>query len=118
MISKNKSRWPRSTDGAPGPMRSLKFESVAGFPAESRFLDGHFPGNPVVPGAMIAAHLSRCLATENMKIARIERMKFVRPLLPGQPFEIDLERKGDTAKVRISDGQGAFAVAQIVLSGS
>ncbi|MEO1491762.1 MAG: hypothetical protein AAFV19_06375 [Pseudomonadota bacterium] len=97
-------------------MTALSFANETGFPAQSRFLDGHFPGNPVVPGAVILAYLTRCLAAKEIQITRIERMKFQRPLLPDQPFSIDIARNGANAKVQFQDGQGAFAVARVVLS--
>lgn len=97
-------------------MGALTFSNGTGFPRDSRFLDGHFPGSPVVPGAVILAYLSRCLADEGIKMTRIERMKFLRPLLPCQPFEVDVMRDGDVGKVQFSNAHGSFAVARVVLS--
>jgi 3-hydroxymyristoyl/3-hydroxydecanoyl-(acyl carrier protein) dehydratase len=97
-------------------MAVIGFENETGFAAESRFLDGHFPGNPVVPGAVIVAYLSRCLAGADLRITRIERMKFLRPLLPSQPFKVEVERNEAAGKVRFTDGQGDFAIARVALS--
>ena len=96
-----------------------RFCSPSGFPADSRCLDGHFPGNPIVPGAVILAYLAGRLAETGRALARIERMKFQRVLLPGVPFEVRLTSgagggaTGDRAEFR--DDKGVFATARVVL---
>jgi hypothetical protein len=100
-----------------GPVET--FRSAAGFPAESRCLDGHFPGNPIVPGAVILAWLAARLAARGRAVARVERMKFQRVLLPGVPFEVRFlsgasgGRPGGRAEFR--DASGVFATARVAL---
>lgn len=92
------------------------FSNPHGFPADSRFLEGHFPDNPIVPGAVILAYLSRCLAEQGVRLQEIERMKFMRPLRPGTCFEIVVEGPAEASKVAFRDGDGVFATARAVLS--
>lgn len=91
------------------------FRCASGFPAESRCLDGHFPGNPIVPGAVILSYLAARLDATGRALGRVERIKFQRTLLPGVPFEVRLTlgAAGDRAEFR--DDRGTFATARVVL---
>lgn len=93
-------------------MAEERFSADIGIPADSRFLDGHFPGNPIVPGAIILTWLADRLSISGRAIARVDRMKFARPLGPETPFEVIL-KSGTRAEFR--DADGVFALARIVL---
>lgn len=94
---------------------SHRFTEDRGFPASSRFLDGHFPGNPIVPGAVILGYLAARLAESGLSILRVNRMKFLRPLLPDTPMEVLLHQRGDAMRVDFRDADGVFATARLVL---
>ncbi len=91
------------------------FCSDLGFPAGSRCLDGHFPGRPIVPGAVILAFLAARLAETGRAVARIDRLKFRRTLLPGMPFEVRLTPAGPRSRAEWLDEHGVFATALVVL---
>ncbi len=93
----------------------LRFRESNGIPPESPCLDGHFTGNPIVPGAVILAHLSHHLARHGLSMGRIERMKFKRPLLPSRPFAISVAVEANSGKVDFTDDEGSFAAARITL---
>lgn len=61
-------------------------------PATHPSLDGHFPGNPVVPGAVILEEV--CLAIKEWqpgyRIQTLPSVKFLKPLKPSCTFWIDL----------------------------
>ena len=59
-----------------------------GLPAESGFLEGHFPENPSVPGAILIGLAAQQLCRDGYEIESISRMKFLQTLHPLQPFEI------------------------------
>ena len=72
-------------------------------------LAGHFPGHPIVPGAwllawVVAAATRRLAASdESRSVLSIKRVKFLRPLLPDQPFECTLNLRASADGTR-SDG--------------
>ena len=106
-----------------------RFSLDGGFPADSPFLDGHFPGNPIVPGAVILGYLAARLATVDLAIAKVARMKFTRPLRPDVPMEITVVSKGrgiqaearpdfrPEFRAEFRDGEGVVASASLVLRG-
>lgn len=53
-------------------------------------LPGHFPGNPLVPGVVILDRVMDAVAhgLPGWRVAGIRKLKFLRPLLPGQAFEV------------------------------
>lgn len=64
--------------------------------ADHPALPGHFPGQPVVPAAVI---LSRVLETARQtvpdaRITGIRKAKFLQRLAPDEPFRIDLDTPG------------------------
>jgi 3-hydroxymyristoyl/3-hydroxydecanoyl-(acyl carrier protein) dehydratase len=63
-------------------------------------LDGHFPGRPVVPGVVLLDHAFAVIRDAlgcDTTVVRLRKVKFVSPLLPGQPVAVNFRRIGDTA---------------------
>ena len=57
-------------------------------------LDGHFPGNPIVPGVVLLTEMLRAVETEfgrAIQVQEFRTVKFIAPLRPGQPFTICIE---------------------------
>lgn len=94
-------------------MEAQTIEHGLGLSRDRRFFDGHFPGNPIVPGAVLLAQLSEDLAKRGQRITQVIRMKFVRPLGPDQPFQITLAPAGDNWRVDFSNADGPLARAAI-----
>jgi hypothetical protein len=91
------------------------FSLPGGFPEDSRFLDGHFPGNPIVPGAVILGCLAARLEAVDLVIAEVTRMKFIRLLRPDVPVEISVASRGRGVQAEFRDGEGLLASASLVL---
>lgn len=56
---------------------------------------GHFPGNPIIPGALLLAEVLRCI--EQAEGARfvscnVKAAKFLHPARPGDTIEIEYAR--------------------------
>lgn len=94
-------------------MEAHTIDHGSGMPRDRRFFDGHFPGNPIVPGAVLLAQLSADLAERGQRITQVIRMKFVRPLGPDQPFQISISRAGENWRADFTDADGPLARAAI-----
>lgn len=92
-----------------------RFALDGGFPADSLFLEGHFPGNAVVPGAIILGFLAARLAEHDLAIAQVGRMKFRRILRPGVTFEVRVVKGASGASAEFRDAEGIFASASLLL---
>ncbi|MCL5776426.1 hypothetical protein M1105_05415 [Limibaculum sp. FT325] len=96
-------------------MENLRCPLVGSFRAESPFLDGHFVGNPIVPGAIILGFLAAGLKERGQRLVNVQRMKFIRPLRPDVSFEVTIGRRGSGLRAEFSDGEGIFATASLVI---
>jgi 3-hydroxyacyl-[acyl-carrier-protein] dehydratase len=74
----------------------MLIEETASIATDHPALEGHFPGRPVVPGAVL---LDRVIATAeagtNLRVGEVVRMKFHRPLGPETAFTIRLQAAAD-----------------------
>jgi 3-hydroxymyristoyl/3-hydroxydecanoyl-(acyl carrier protein) dehydratase len=58
---------------------------------EQAVFSGHFPGNPILPGVMMLGFVKNIVSEhlqQPVRIARIKRQKFLKPLLPAQNIKI------------------------------
>jgi 3-hydroxyacyl-[acyl-carrier-protein] dehydratase len=82
-------------------------------PVDAPYFAGHFPGNPVVPGVVILQRvieeISRQAGTPQSP-QRLEAVKFLAPLRPGDELSIDLEGI-DATSVRFQCRSGARSIA-------
>lgn len=77
---------------------SLVFDS--NFPA----FQGHFPGNPILPGACLIEAAIQLLShgvSKNLVLAEVERVKFFSPVNPGDEVRLDFNIE------HLPDGIGA-----------
>ncbi|GMG85005.1 hypothetical protein LNKW23_42210 [Paralimibaculum aggregatum] len=73
---------------AAAPQAGRVLSLPQGIPAEAACLDGHFPGRPVVPAAVLLGEALAWLAELGHEVRGVRRVKFVAALGPGEPFEI------------------------------
>ena len=91
-------------------------EYIIEIPSDHPALAGHFPGNPIIPGALILDMAARELKKkmgENINIIKITRAKFLSPLKPGLSAEIVFSISGNLARFTCSSSGINIAVGQI-----
>ncbi len=83
-------------------------------PPRLGYLQGHFPGFPVVPG-VVQVHwvmdIARSIAGSDVRLASLEALKFKQLLRPGQIFHlrVDLAPGRDTLRFRLWSGSTVFS---------
>ncbi|ANJ68032.1 hypothetical protein A9404_12185 [Halothiobacillus diazotrophicus] len=80
---------------------------------------GHFPTQPIVPGALLL-DMVLCHAAHRLSVSptdlRIEQAKFLRPVSPGEAIDLTLQAPGDSALHRFNIRVGDVSVASGALS--
>jgi acyl-coenzyme A synthetase/AMP-(fatty) acid ligase len=110
-----------------GKLRRASLEGLAPrrvqlhVPAELWCFDGHFPGQPVLPGV---AQLELFVVPEVRRawpdlgpVQRISRLKFKRTIAPGDDLELVLERRGESGRVEFDlrrDGESCASGVLLV----
>ncbi|HET7199521.1 MAG TPA: MaoC/PaaZ C-terminal domain-containing protein [Burkholderiales bacterium] len=82
------------------------------FAADHPAARGHFPGNPIIPGALLLSEALRAMESDfgNKALARhLKSAKFTHPVRPGDRVSIDFSVRGDNV-VRFSCAVGSATV--------
>ena len=65
-------------------------------PADHPAFEGHFPGNPVLPGVVqlrLFLLSANRLTGKEWELQEVQRAKFLRPVLPGQTVTVKMNAK-------------------------
>lgn len=86
--------------------------------ADHPALPGHFPGQPIVPGVVIVDQVIALLAdTQGLQASGIRKLKFLKPLLPGQPVSVTFaEPKNGRVRFRCESDGDLLAEGNLELS--
>jgi len=90
-------------------VRSRTFEFRFSIPAAHPALPGHFPGHPIVPGALLLDHVLTGLAAAlNRPVAVLQKVKFAAPLLPDESVTVECEAIGDEVMFSVRTSRGGI----------
>lgn len=84
-----------ASPGIESPARTAEAIARSGSP----WFDGHFPGQPILPGiAMIAMAFDAVRAKEAregncIRLKSVKRVRFKKPVRPDEPFTLSLKRE-------------------------
>jgi 3-hydroxymyristoyl/3-hydroxydecanoyl-(acyl carrier protein) dehydratase len=78
-------------------------------------LPGHFPGAPVVPGVVVLEHVVAAIEAVHgpLGASSLPQVKFVQPLLPGEPAEVALEGEAPRWRFRVLRGATLIASGEV-----
>ena len=80
-----------------------------GVPVDAPCVDGHFPGKPIVPGAILVGYAAKLLAEHGYELWMVRRLKFLQPLSPGRSFTVQASPGTDRAEIVWLDGDTVIA---------
>lgn len=91
------------------------------FAADHPVFAGHFPGQPIVPGALLLDRVVHHVAEQHAadgQVVVIEQAKFLRPVGPDETVDLDLQTNTDTHTrwrftLRVGDQTAANGVLSI-----
>ncbi|MGO1541891.1 MAG: hypothetical protein ACTHZI_05380 [Luteimonas sp.] len=86
-------------------------------PHDHPCLPGHFPGRPLVPGVVVLERVMAAIEAGHGPLGplRLPQVKFLRPLLPGQAAQVDLEQGGEGRwRFRVSHAGAPVASGEVV----
>lgn len=95
-------------------------------PSDHPSLPGHFPGRPLVPGVVLLDRVLDAVDTAHAAAGlgalpgplRLPQVKFLQPLLPGEPARVELERIEASAprwRFRVLRGVDLLASGEVVV---
>ena len=88
--------------------------------ADHPSLPGHFPGRPIVPGVVLLDQVVTAIEAGHGRLGalRLPQVKFLQPLLPGQPARVELEGEAPRWRFRVlrADG-GVLASGEVIDQG-
>lgn len=84
--------------------------------ADHPSLPGHFPGQPIVPGVVLLDRVVEALEQAHgaLPAMRLPQVKFLKPLLPGQPAEVQLHGQAPRWRFSVLRGSDVLASGEIV----
>ncbi len=74
------------------PLKPDVFSGSLLFDPDFPGFQGHFPGNPILPGACLIEAAIQLISTgvrQNLILAEVERVKFFSPVKPGDEVKLD-----------------------------
>lgn len=85
-------------------------------PPDHPSLPGHFPGRPLVPGVVLLDRVVAAIEARHGPLGalRLPQVKFMQPLLPGEPARVELDGDAPRWRFRVLRGDTVLASGEIV----
>ncbi len=87
-------------------------------PADHPALEGHFPGEPLVPATVLLDAVREAIAAHHpsLRLETLSHAKFLSPLRPEQDAKIEVDVRGRAVRFRCLRDADIIAVGEIVLA--
>lgn len=89
-------------------------------PKEIVFFNGHFPGNPILPGVVqvdwAIDFAAQFIGIKKENIGEISQLKFTKVILPDTTLFLSLKQEGHTLKFRYFNSQAAYSSGKLQVS--
>lgn len=87
-------------------------------PTDHASLPGHFPGRPIVPGVVLLDRVLDAIEATHGPLGplRLPQVKFVQPLLPGEPAEVMISGAAPRWRFRVLRGDVLLGSGEVALS--
>jgi 3-hydroxymyristoyl/3-hydroxydecanoyl-(acyl carrier protein) dehydratase len=82
---------------------ATRSELELGIEADNPWFEGHFPGQPILPGVVQigwAVHFAHTLHSLGPEVVNLEQIKFKRPIFPGARLTLRLTPSADRQTLR------------------
>jgi len=85
-------------------------------PHDHASLSGHFPGLPIVPGVVLLERVLEAIELANAPLGalRMPQVKFMQPLLPGEPAKVVLEGEAPRWRFRVLRDAALLASGEVI----
>jgi 3-hydroxymyristoyl/3-hydroxydecanoyl-(acyl carrier protein) dehydratase len=84
-------------------------------PPQHPAFDGHFPGHPIWPGALLLDQVLHALETElalDLRDWQLAHAKFLHPVQPGAELTLEFEQAGERVRYAVAqDGRAVLSGA-------
>ncbi len=88
--------------------RENEIEASCFVPADSPWFEGHFPGEPILPGIAIVHTVEQAILkdiqknNERVVLDELRRIRFVQPVRPGEELKITVLREDTGGEILFS----------------
>jgi 3-hydroxymyristoyl/3-hydroxydecanoyl-(acyl carrier protein) dehydratase len=94
----------------------ITLEALRQIPDDHPAFSGHFPGNPILPGAVLVEMVVECATEVGWTVKSIEAIKFGRSIRRGGDLAVRFQREGRSVHFACTMGTEAVASGKLRLA--